>query len=135
LAPSDDKGGAEKYNNLPLEELKAECKRRNIAINESNIRDDLIAFLFKDDTKPTDWAKIYARLLYHTGMHYEEIAKRTLPQINALLGEADENISIKIGMPNIFGGASSIAPAPPADGKPPKVSQFAALAGMFGGIH
>ena len=39
-------------------------------------------------------------------MHYEEIARRTIPQIMALLAEAGENISIKIGVPNIFGGAA-----------------------------
>jgi hypothetical protein len=44
-------------------------------------------------------------------MHYEEIARRTLPQINALLEEAGENISIKIGMPNIFGGTVQL-PSP-----------------------
>ena len=55
---------------------------------------------------PTDWAKIYSRLLFHTGIHYEEIRRMTLPQINALLEESGENISIKIGMPNIFGGVS-----------------------------
>ena len=60
--------------------------------------------LIKDDRKPADWAKIYARLLYHTGMHYEEISRRTIPQIEALLDEAGENISIKVGMGNIFGG-------------------------------
>lgn len=100
MAPSDDKGGAEK-------------------------------------PPPTNWAKVYARILYHTGMHYEEISRRTLPQINALLEEAGENISIKIGMPNIFGGApsSSVSPLPPNDNTPPKVSQFAALAGLFGGIQ
>jgi hypothetical protein len=55
---------------------------------------------------PTNWAKVYSTLLFHSGIHYEEIARRTLPQINALLAEAPENISIKIGMPNIFGGVS-----------------------------
>lgn len=59
-----------------------------------------------ENSPPTDWAIIYARLLFHTGMHYEEIGRRTLPQINALLEQAGENISIKIGMPNIFGGIS-----------------------------
>jgi hypothetical protein len=40
-------------------------------------------------------------------MHYEEIGRRTLPQIKAILDEAGENISIKVGMPNIFGGISA----------------------------
>jgi len=84
---------------------------------------------------PTDWSVIYARLLFHTGMHYEEISRRTLPQINALLQQAGENISIKIGMPNIFRGAVSPSPVNQNDGSPPKVNQFAALAGMFSGIQ
>lgn len=108
MAPADGKAGAEKYKSWPHEELVNECKKRGIAINDSNSKDELIAILFKNDTQPTDWAKIYARLLYHTGMHYEEIARRTLPQINALLREAGENISIKIGMPNIFGISPSV---------------------------
>ena len=83
---------------------------------------------------PTDWAKIYARFLFHSSMTYSDIAKRTYPQINALLEEWGENISIKIGMPNIFGGIAPPHPAAPPDGKPPRVSQFAALAGMFNGI-
>lgn len=103
---SSKKDGAEKYKNFTLDQLQDECKKRNILFDEHIDKAGLIELLIKDDHKPTDWAKIYARLLYHTGMHYEEIGRRTLPQINALLEEAGENISIKIGMPNIFGGIS-----------------------------
>jgi len=40
-------------------------------------------------------------------MNYEEISRRTLPQINAILSRLPENIQIKqTGMPNIFAGSS-----------------------------
>jgi hypothetical protein len=68
-------------------------------------------------------------------MHYEEIGRRTLPQINALLDLAQENISIKIGIPNIFSGGhgtnSSGSAQVQAPDKPPKLSQFAEMAAMF----
>lgn len=68
-------------------------------------------------------------------MPYEEIAKRTIPQIKAILDGADENIPIKMGSPNIFGGTSPLpSPTPQNNDGPPKVSQFAAIANMFSGI-
>ena len=54
---------------------------------------------------PTDWGAVYGKLL-DAGLRYDEIPKRTLPQIQALLSEWGEIASIKIGMPNIFGGLS-----------------------------
>lgn len=83
----------------------------------------------KDGAEKPNWGKIYARLLYHTGMGYEEIERRTIPQIIALLDEAGENIAIKIGMPSIFGGALD-KPSHPPD-KPPKLSEFMAFASAF----
>jgi len=68
-------------------------------------------------------------------MNYEEIGNRTIPQIEAILDGADENISIKMGMPNIFGGTSPPPSSTPQNSdSPPKVSQFAAMANMFSGI-
>lgn len=55
---------------------------------------------------PPNWGKIYARVLYHTGMGYEEIGRRTIPQIMAILDGAEENIAIKMSMPNIFGSSN-----------------------------
>lgn len=83
---------------------------------------------------PPQWGKIYARLLYHTSMGYEEVANRTIPQIMAILAESGENIAVKIGMPGgaLGGAADNIPPQP--DGKPPKLSQFQEFAGMFNGI-
>lgn len=71
---------------------------------------NLLFLLAEDDSKPTDWGKIYSRVLYHTGMAYEEISRRTIPQVMAILDGAEENISIKLGLPNMLGGVS-------ADGK------------------
>lgn len=84
---------------------------------------------------PPNWGKIYARLLYHTGMGYEEIAERTIPQIMAILDEAGENISLKIGIPGIFGGALDTTSSPSTTpDKPPKLSEFMAFASAFDGI-
>lgn len=135
MAPADKKDGAEKYKNWSFEELKEECKKRNIKFNDSDSKDKLIYLLCEDDHKPPNWGKIYARLLYHTGMGYEEIERRTIPQIIALLNEAKENISIKIGMPGIFGGVlDNPQPASSPTGKPPKLSEFMAFANAFNDI-
>lgn len=134
MAPSDKKDGAEKYKGWSLSQLQDECKKRKL-IFEHLDEAGLIALLVKNDQKPTDWARIYSTILFHTGMHYEEIGRRTLPQINALLDLAGENISIKIGMPNIFGhstGDKAVDQVPQQEpGAPPKLSQFAAMAAMF----
>lgn len=87
----------------------------------------------EDDAPPPDWGKIYSSVLYHTGMCYEEIARRTIPQIIAILDGAEENISIKMGIPNIFG---SPALSPTTSGgmktnEPPKLSQFMNFANAF----
>lgn len=132
MAPSsDDKEN--KYIEWTLEELKTECIKRKLNHNELDTKDSLITFLIKDDNKPPDWGKIYSRVLYHTGMAYEEIARRTIPQIMAILDGAEENISIKMGLPNMF-GTSTLSSTPQNNGEPPKVSQFAAIANMFNGI-
>jgi len=84
---------------------------------------------------PPNWGKIYARLLFHTGMGYEEVAKRTIPQIMAILAESDENIAIKMGMSGgIFGGALDNPTPSPSTGKPPKLSEFINFASAFNGI-
>lgn len=84
-----------------------------------------------DKPPSTDWGVTFARLL-DAGLRYDEIPKRTLPQIKAILGEWSE---IKVNIPNIFGSTSPPVAVPSPDGKPPKASQFAALASMFGGIN
>lgn len=66
-------------------------------------------------------------------MAYEEISRRTIPQIDAILDGAEENIPIKLGLPNMFGSSTPLSPAGLAD-EPPKLSQFAAFANAFSGI-
>ena len=127
MAPSSDKEN--KYKDWTLEELKAECEKRKIEYDFNATKDNLINLLIEDDKKPSDWGQIYCRILYHTGMPYEEIARRTLPQIKAILGGAEENIPIKIGIPGLFGTSQSTTIQKPNE--PPKVSQFAEVANMF----
>lgn len=82
-----------------------------------------------------NWGKIYAQLICHTNLSYEEIERRTIPQIEAILSELPENISIKIGMPGIFGGVlDNPPPTSSPTGKPPKLSEFAAFCSAFDGI-
>jgi len=88
-----------------------------------------------DKHPPTNWGKIYAQLICHTNLGYEEIERRTIPQIEAILSELPENIAIKIGMPGIFGGAlDNPASASSPTGKPPKLSEFMAFANAFNDI-
>ena len=61
--------------------------------------------------------------------------ERTIPQIMAILDEAGENISLKIGIPGIFGGALDTTSSPSTTpDKPPKLSEFMAFASAFDGI-
>lgn len=113
--------------------MKAECNNRKIEFNANDTQEQLINLLVKDDNKPTDWGKIYSRVLYHTGMAYEEIARRTIPQITAILDGAEENIPIKLGLPNMFGSPTTHSPTGLSD-EPPKLGQFAAFANAFSGI-
>lgn len=94
------------YKFWAIQELKTECTKRKLEFSDTDTIDNLVDILVKDDNKPPDWGKIYARVLYHTGMNYEEIARRTIPQIMAILDGAEENISIKMGLPNMFGGSN-----------------------------
>lgn len=123
MAPSSgDKEN--KYIDLSLGGIKAECSKRNLRFNESSTKDDLITLLIKDESRPPDWGKIYSRILFHTGMGYEEIARRTIPQIMAILDGADENISLKIGMPNIFGGSPPLSPTTQEESSQEDVESF-----------
>lgn len=127
MAPSGD--SEDKYGKFSFDELKGECIKRELAFSDDDNIEQLIKLLKDDDNKPPDWGKIYSRVLYHTGMNYEEIAKRTIPQIMAILGGAEENISIKLGLPMNGTSQSPITPH-----EPPKISQFSAMANMFSGI-
>ena len=67
-------------------------------------------------------------------MSYEEIRERTVPQVEAILAHLDKHISIKAGVPNIFGGQSVPADMPkPKDDKPPKLSEIMSFCEGFKG--
>lgn len=132
---SPENDGAEKYKTFSLSQLQEECKKREISFDEQTPEAGLIILLRKDDHKPTDWGVVYARLL-NAGLRYDEIPERTIPQIKAILGEWANIISMQsLNVPNMFGSADVDNPEIPNDGKPPKLSQFAAMANMFNGIN
>lgn len=86
----------------------------------------------EEKSAPPDWGKIYSRVLYHTGMAYEEISRRTIPQIMAILDGAEENIPIRLGLPNtldaknVQGQEVNQNPS-----KTPTLSQFMNFANAF----
>lgn len=114
MASSGEKEGAEKYNDLSEEELRKECEKRNLDLDGAFSKEDFIDLLVQDDKKPTDWGMVYARLL-DAGLRYDEIPQRTFPQITALLGEWGNIVSIKVGMPNIFGSIGGADTTIPTD--------------------
>lgn len=90
----------------------------------------------KDGAEPPkpDFAEVYTDLLCHTSLSYEEIGERTIPQIDAIRVRLGKNIALKVGIPNIFGGASNPTPPPEYTGERPKLSQFVEFANAFNGI-
>ena len=48
--------------------------------------------------KPPDWGEVFTTLLCHTNLTYEEIPKRTLPQITAILTRLGKHISLGWGL-------------------------------------
>ncbi len=121
----------DKYSKLTFNELKNECTKRKLAFSNDASVEHLVKLLKDDDNKPPNWGKIFPRVLYHTGICYEEIPRRTIPQILAILGGAGENISIKLGLPYKDEESAEQGLA----NEPPKLSQFAAFANMFSGIN
>lgn len=126
MAPSD--GKETKYESLSLDEIKAELAKRNLEFKETDAINSLIRLLIKDDNKPPNWGEIYSRVLYHTGMAYEEIERRTIPQIMAILDGAEENISIKMGIPSMFGATPTFYPTTTEESSQEDVEAF------FGGF-
>lgn len=87
-----------------------------------------------ENSKP-DWAEIITTLISHTSLRLIDIVEMTIPAIEAILSRLNKHISIKIGMPGIFGGVlDNPAPAPSPTGKPPKLSEFMAFANAFNDI-
>lgn len=115
---------------MSLDELQKECGERDIEFQENIDKEGLIALLVNDDNKGPDWAEVFADLLYHTGCGYSELLRRTIPQLDAIRSKAGKNISLKIGMPGLFGGTLDKT-IQEHDGKPPKLSEFMAFASAF----
>lgn len=133
MAPSQ-KDGAEKYKNLPLEELQNECRTRGIDFDVNAAKADLISILRKDDNKGPDWSEIYTELMCQAHVSYFEIHKMTIPAIEAIRRKLGKNIALKIGMPGLFGGALDTPTPSPSTGKPPKLSELMNFANAFNGI-
>lgn len=47
----------------------------------------------------TDWGEAFTELLCHTSMSYEEIQRRTIPQIEAILSNLGKHISLRMDIP------------------------------------
>ena len=133
MASSDDKDEAEKYKAWTRLQLEDECNKRGLKFDENNTDDDLIYMLVKDDNTP-DWAEIITTLISHTSLKTDDIANSTIPAIQAVLARLNKHVSIKIGIPGIFGGALDIPSPPTPPDKPPKLSEFMAFASAFDGI-
>lgn len=52
-----------------------------------------------EESDPPDWGEVFTCLLCHTNMRYEEIPRRTIPQIEAILGRLGKHMSLKLGIP------------------------------------
>ena len=87
------------------------------------------------ENKDPDWGEIFTTIVSHTSITYEEILRRTIPQIEAVLDKLDRHIEIKIGMPAMGVGGASVertesVPHGLAD-KAPKISDFMMFANEF----
>ena len=134
MASSDDKDEAEKYKAWTRLQLEDECNKRGLKFDENTTDNELVYMLVKDDNTP-DWAEIITTLISHTSLKTDDIANSTIPAIQAVLARLNKHVSIKIGIPGIFGGAldSTSSPSTTPD-KPPKLSEFMAFASAFDGI-
>lgn len=110
--------------------MRKECIKRKLDISKANIANDYIKLLFIGDNPPPDWGVIYCRVLYHTGMDYEEIERRTILQINAILEGAGENLSIKLGVPYFPTPSASEESAQEVDNET-RLSQIKQIEQMF----
>lgn len=134
MASSDKKDEAKKYKDWTRLQLEDECNKRGLKFDKNNTDDDLIYMLVKDDNTP-DWAEIITTLISHTSLKTDDIANSTIPAIQAVLARLNKHVSIKIGIPGIFGGALDTTSSPSTHpDKPPKLSEFMAFASAFDGI-
>ena len=75
----------------------------------------------------TDWGEAFTELLCHTSMSYEDICRRTIPQIETILSKMGKHISLRLGIPFQEGKMAS----PSAEHS---VEDGMAFAAMFNGI-
>ena len=66
-------------------------------------------------------------------MAYEQIGKRTIRQLNAILDRLPKHLEIKMAMPGLF-GSSLGSGVPEQKGSPLKISDLEAMSAMFAGI-
>jgi hypothetical protein len=83
----------------------------------------------KEMGEEPDWAEIYTTLLAHTNLSYDEIGKRTIKQINAILSRLGKHINIKVGLP-LFGTEEE---EPVNPGRQPTISELARMCGILSG--
>lgn len=53
----------------------------------------------QEEKEPADWGEVFTILLAHTGLSYEEIGDRTVPQVEAILGRIGKHICLRAGVP------------------------------------
>lgn len=82
-----------------------------------------------------DWGEVFGDLVCHTSITHSEIPYMTIPQIEAYRKSIGKNIPLKIGIPGMFSGASSLPSSTlQRTDKPPKLSQFISFANAFNEI-
>ncbi len=52
-----------------------------------------------EEREPPDWGEVFTTIICHTNMTYEEIPRRTIPQLEAILQRLGRHISLKLGIP------------------------------------
>lgn len=58
----------------------------------------------KEQNTPADWGEVYTILLAHTSLSYDEIGKRTIPQVEAVMANLGRHVGLKVGVPVGEGG-------------------------------
>lgn len=79
-----------------------------------------------------DWARIFTTILCHTSLDYEQIKKRTIPQINAILEHLPENV--RTSCPFFGGGGNSGETKTSNKDEEHSTDDGMAFAAMFHGI-
>lgn len=71
-------------------------------------------------------------------MSYDSILERTIPQLEAIMSDFEDNISLKSLGSQLFSTGTSnkniVDDIPKSDGSPPKLSEFMNFANEFKGI-